>query len=70
MMINKGGVKMATGEKVMQIRIAKGVSRKELANQVGVTESMIGQIERGTKALTVPLAKEIATVLECSISDF
>jgi DNA-binding XRE family transcriptional regulator len=61
---------MATGEKVMQIRIAKGVSRKELANQVGVTESMIGQIERGTKALTVPLAKEIATVLECSISDF
>ena len=61
---------MATGEKVMQIRIAKGVSRKELANQVGVTESMIGQIERGTKALTVPLAKEIATVLQCSISDF
>jgi DNA-binding XRE family transcriptional regulator len=61
---------MATGEKVMQIRIAKGVSRKELANQVGVTESMIGQIERGTKALTVPLAKEIATVLGCSISDF
>lgn len=61
---------MATGDKLKQIRIEKGVSRKDLAEQVGVTESMIGQIERGTKTLTLPLAKEIATVLECSISDF
>lgn len=61
---------MATGEKMMQKRIEKGLSRKELADKVGVTESMIGQIERGTKALTVALGKEIAQVLQCTVNDF
>lgn len=61
---------MATGEKMMQKRIEKGLSRKELAEKVGVTESMIGQIERGTKALTVALGKEIAQVLQCTVNDF
>lgn len=61
---------MATGEKMMQKRIEKGLSRKELADKVGVSESMIGQIERGTKALTVALGKEIAQVLQCTVNDF
>ena len=61
---------MATGDKLMKLRKKKGLSRKELADAVNVTQSMIGQIERGTKALTVPLAKEIAKVLGCTVNDF
>lgn len=61
---------MAIGDKLMKMRKKSGLSRKELADKVGVTQSMIGQIERGTKALTVPLAKEIAKVLGCTVNDF
>lgn len=61
---------MAIGDKLMKLRKKKGLSRKELADKVGVTESMIGQIERGTKALTVALGKEIAQVLQCTVNDF
>ncbi len=61
---------MATGDKLMRLRKRAKLSRKELADAVNVTQSMIGQIERGTKALTVPLAKEIAKVLGCTVNDF
>ena len=61
---------MATGDMLKNKRLEAGLSRKELGDKVNVTESMIGQLERGTKTLTLPLAKEIAKVLGCSISDF
>lgn len=54
------------GDSVKHYRLAKGMTQTQLGDAVGVTESMICQIERGTKALTVPLGKAIARALNVS----
>lgn len=46
-----------------------GVTQAELATKVGVTQSMLCQIERGTKACSMPLGAEIARALGCKIED-
>lgn len=61
---------MSIADNVAKLREKRGMTRQELADAVGVTQSMIGQIERGTKCLSVQLAAEIAQVLECSVEDF
>lgn len=61
---------MSIGEKLKKIRLSRGLSQSELAGKVGVTQSMIAQIERGTKAFNLELAKEVSEVLNCSVNDF
>lgn len=60
---------MSIGGNLKRIRLEKGVSQLQLAKTVGVTQSMIAQIERGTKSLTMELGKEIADTLDISIND-
>lgn len=60
---------MSIGANVKRIRIEQGISQKELAGAVNVTQPMIAQIERGTKALTMELGKEISEVLKVSITE-
>ena len=57
---------MNIGDSVKHYRLAKGMTQTQLGDAVGVTESMICQIERGTKTLTVPLGKAIARALNVS----
>ena len=47
----------------------KEISAQEIAQRVSVSQSMIAQIERGTKVLSFPLGMEIANVLQCDILD-
>lgn len=60
---------MNIGENIKKLREEKGISQNELAKQVGITQSMVAQIERGTKTITVPLGKKIADVFECTVDD-
>ena len=55
------------------IRIAREkakMTRTELAERVDVTQSMISQLERGTKVCTLPLAAALAEALDCSVNIF
>lgn len=61
---------MSIGTNIKATRVKRGMTQKELAEQVNVDQSMICQIERGTKMPTVPLAKQIADALGCKIQDF
>ena len=61
---------MNIGDNVKRIRTERNMTQLELAKRVGCSQSMINQIERGTKALNVNLAAQIAEVLECGINDF
>lgn len=61
---------MSIGTNIKALRVERGMTQKELAEQVNVDQSMICQIERGTKMPTVPLAKQIADALGCNIQDF
>lgn len=60
---------MGIGENLKRIRENKGVTQADLARELGINRSMLSQIERGTKTLSLPLAKEIADILGCRIED-
>lgn len=60
---------MGIGENIKRMRMDKGISQSSLARQLGITSSMLSQIERGTKFVSMPLGKAIATVLNCTIND-
>jgi transcriptional regulator with XRE-family HTH domain len=60
---------MNIGENIKTLRLSAEMSQEQLAEKVGVTQPMIAQIERGTKAVSLQLGKAIADVLECSVND-
>lgn len=60
---------MSIGENIKNKRLSMGITQKELAEKVMVDQSMICQIERGSKIPTMLLGKEIASVLRCELAD-
>lgn len=57
------------GQNLKELRTEKGMSQTELAEKVNITQSMLCQIERGTKSLTLPLSMELAAALDCTLND-
>ena len=55
---------MNIGATIKAKRLALGMTQKQLAEKVFVDQSMICQIERGTKTPSLPLGKEIADAIE------
>ena len=47
---------MSIGANTRRLRIDAGLTQAALAAQIGIGTSMLCQIERGTKTLTLPLA--------------
>lgn len=60
---------MSIGENIKRLRESCNLTQSELAELVGVTQSMIAQVERGSKTLSVPLGQEIAKALNCELTD-
>ena len=60
---------MNIGMNIKAKREEAGMQQVDLAAKVGVTQSMICQIERGTKACSMQLGAEIAEALGCGIND-
>ena len=60
---------MSVAENITRMRKNKNMSQAELADKVGVAQSMIGQIERGSRVPTVILADVIAKALGGDIKD-
>lgn len=60
---------MSVGENIARMRENKGITQMELAEAIGVTQSMIGQIERGSKVPSIILANAIAKELGGDIRD-
>ena len=60
---------MSIGMNIKKLRERAGMQQAELAEKVGVSQSMICQIERGTKACSIPLGADIARELNCEIGD-
>ena len=66
----KGGKNMMNiGKTVRSQRLKKQLSQKELAQIVGVNDTMICQIEKGLKIPSLPTAFEIAKALECTLDE-
>lgn len=60
---------MGVGE-IIRIRREKlGITQGDLAEDVGISQAMICQIERGTKNPSLQVGREIARCLRCSMDD-
>lgn len=57
---------MTTGERIKRIRIARGVTQKELAEAVGTTYQNISQYERGLRQPKYKAIMRIADALQVS----
>lgn len=55
------------GAKIRTLRKAKGYTQEQLGALIDTTESYVGQIERGTKNVTVETIEKIATALDVNI---
>lgn len=58
---------MNVGENIRCKRESMGLTQAYVAEQTGVTQAMLCQIERGTKNPSLQLGAEIAKVLRCSL---
>jgi len=60
---------MGVGE-IIRIRREKlGITQADLSRDVGITQAMLCQIERGTKNPSLQVSREIARCLRCSTDD-
>lgn len=60
---------MNIAENIKAKRLALGMTQEELASIVEVQRTMIVQLERGTKGLSLILAKKLSEVFNCTIDD-
>lgn len=58
---------MSVGENIRRIREEKELTQAYVAEQVGISQAMLCQIERGTKNPSLQTGKELANVLGCKI---
>lgn len=67
---------MKAGDKVSklkELRVAKGLSQKQLAEQTGISLSLIQKFDRKAKninKLAVASAIKLSDALECDVRDF
>lgn len=60
---------MEIGERIKMLRLNRGYTQIELGKLAHCSGAMIAQIERGTKAVTVGLGKEIAEALDVDLEE-
>lgn len=58
---------MTLADNIRNARQAENLSQGELAEMLGVHQTYISQVERGTSSLTIARLEQIADVLECSV---
>lgn len=58
---------MSVGENIRRIREEKDLTQAYVAEQVGISQAMLCQIERGTKNPSLQIGKAIADVLGCGL---
>ena len=68
-MKDKSKILIKFGDKVREIRIAKGLSQEQLAHIADVHRTYIGMIERAEKNITLINIEKIANALEISINE-
>ncbi len=63
-------VDRAIGSKINELRISMGITRQDLASQVGVTHQQLQKYERGVNRITVSRLFDISRALNVPITVF
>lgn len=61
---------MDYGKRLRDIRTAKGLSAKQIADAMGIKPPYISDLERGKKGMTINTLEKICEVLDISLVDF
>ena len=62
-------MELKIGYNVRTIRIQRGISQKELARRVGVSQAHISDIERNKRRASISVLLKIMEALKCSPTD-
>lgn len=54
----------AVGERLRKLREERGMTQSELGRKIGVRQSTISEIERGSNLPSVPVLRRLADLLE------
>ena len=60
---------MNYGQNVKKLREQNGDTQSSLAEKIGVRQSFIAQMERGTKQVSMPIAAQIAEIYNVDIRE-
>lgn len=60
---------MSYGQNIKALRERNGDTQCELASKLGIGQSMVAQIERGTKTVSMVLAAQIAEIYNVDIRE-
>ena len=55
------------GKRIQTMRNSMGLTQEQLADRLNIATSTVGNIERGSKGISVDLAVEISVVLDVSL---
>jgi transcriptional regulator with XRE-family HTH domain len=55
--------------RIRELRKQAGLTQAELGEAVGLHQTQIGNLENGSRNLTLEWARRIARVLDCSVAD-
>jgi len=58
------------GERLKEIRHSRAMSQEQVALEANITSAYLGQVERGTKNITVITLEKVCNALNISLSDF
>jgi transcriptional regulator with XRE-family HTH domain len=65
---NRGNEGQIFGERLREVRLAKGLTQNELAERCGTSIAAISHIERGTKVPTLTTLVRLADALQCKVT--
>jgi transcriptional regulator with XRE-family HTH domain len=57
--------KKLLGQKVRELRLARGISQEALADEAGVHRTFMGSVERGERNISLENIVKIAKALNC-----
>lgn len=58
------------GDRLRALRKERGLSQEQLAHQANITPAFLGQVERGTKGITVRTLEKVCGILHVPLSEF
>lgn len=60
---------MSYGERLKYLREQRGMTQEELGDKINVSRQLICQFERGSKNISLPMAKEIVRALGVKMAE-
>lgn len=65
---NRGNEGEVFGERLREVRLARGLTQLQLAERCGTSIAAISHIERGTKVPTLTTLVRLADALDCRVT--